>query len=52
MNERYNCDVIRDLLPGYIDNILSDTGSELVKNHIGECEVWLYKFIQLDGLKN
>lgn len=38
MNERYNCDVIRDLLPGYIDNILSDTGSELVKNHIGECE--------------
>ena len=38
MNERYNCDVIRDLLPGYIDNVLSDTGSELVKNHIGECE--------------
>ena len=38
MNEKYNCDVIRDLLPGYIDNILSDTGSELVKNHIGECE--------------
>ncbi len=21
MNEKYNCDVIRDLLPGYIDNI-------------------------------
>ena len=38
MNEKYNCDVIRDLLPGYIDNILSDTGSELVKNHLGECE--------------
>ncbi len=37
MNEKYNCDVIRDLLPGYIDNILSDTGSELVKNHLGEC---------------
>lgn len=38
MNEKCNCDVIRDLLPGYIDNILSDTGSELVKNHLGECE--------------
>lgn len=38
MNEKYSCDVIRDLLPGYIDNILSDTGSELVKKHLGECE--------------
>ncbi|MCM1183909.1 MAG: zf-HC2 domain-containing protein [Roseburia sp.] len=38
MNEKYNCDVIRDLLPGYIDNLLSDTGSELVKKHLGECE--------------
>lgn len=38
MNEKCNCDVIRDLLPGYIDNILSDTGSELVKNHLGECK--------------
>lgn len=38
MDEKYNCDVIRDLLPGYIDNILSDTGSELVKKHLGECE--------------
>ncbi len=38
MNEKDNCDVIRDLLPGYIDNILSDAGSELVKNHLGECE--------------
>ncbi|MDE7176274.1 MAG: zf-HC2 domain-containing protein [Lachnospiraceae bacterium] len=38
MNDKYNCDVIRDLLPGYIDNILSDTGSELVKKHLGECE--------------
>ena len=38
MNEKYNCDVIRDLLPGYIDHILSDTGSELVKKHLGECE--------------
>lgn len=38
MNEKCNCDVIRDLLPGYIDNILSDTGSKLVKNHLGECE--------------
>ncbi len=38
MNEKHNCDVIRDLLPGYIDNILSDTGNELVKNHLRECE--------------
>lgn len=32
MNEKYNCNVIRDLLPGYIDNILSDAGNELVND--------------------
>lgn len=37
MNEANNCDVVRDLLPGYIDNVLSNTGNELVKKHLGEC---------------
>ena len=47
MNEKYNCDVIRDLLPGYIDNILSDTGNELVKNHLGECEECLNIYTEM-----
>lgn len=37
MNEANNCDVIRDLLPGYIDNVLSNAGSELVKKHLEKC---------------
>ena len=27
MNENYPCDIIQDLLPGYIDEILSETGT-------------------------
>ncbi len=35
---RINCDVIKDLLPLYIDKILSDSSKELVENHLNECE--------------
>lgn len=37
MNEAKGCDVVQDLLPGYIDDVLSDTGRELVKKHLEEC---------------
>lgn len=38
MGEKYSCDIIGDLLPGYIDGVLSDTGTGLVKAHLKECE--------------
>lgn len=38
MNNKYPCDVIKDLLPGYIDGILSEAGTKAVKEHLEECE--------------
>ena len=37
MNDLYPCDIIRDLLPGYIDHILSDAGTQAVKKHLETC---------------
>ena len=31
MNKDHSCDIIQDLLPGYIDGILSEAGTDLVK---------------------
>ncbi|MDE6387918.1 MAG: zf-HC2 domain-containing protein [Lachnospiraceae bacterium] len=39
MNRVYPCDIIKDLLPGYIDGILSETGEDAVKEHLQECSV-------------
>ena len=38
MNREYPCEVIQDLLPGYIDGILSKTGADVVKEHLKECD--------------
>lgn len=38
MDKEYPCDIIKDLLPGYIDGILSRTGNDAVKQHLEECE--------------
>ncbi len=37
MNNNIPCNIIKDLLPGYIDGILSETGSETVREHLEEC---------------
>ena len=38
MNERINqCNVIQDLLPNYIENLLSQDSKEYVDNHINSC---------------
>lgn len=34
----WNCDVIRDLLPSYLDGICSDASRELVDGHLQECD--------------
>ena len=38
MNREYPCDIIKDLLPGYIDGILSETGTNVIKEHLERCE--------------
>ncbi len=38
MNKTDHCDIIRDLLPGYIDDILSEAGTNAVKEHLKHCE--------------
>ena len=35
---RYDCDLIRDLLPLYHDKAASEFSSKLVEEHLGECE--------------
>ncbi|MCI9035186.1 MAG: hypothetical protein HFJ08_14305 [Lachnospiraceae bacterium] len=38
MNNQYACDIIKDLMPGYIDGILSETGNSAVEGHLKECK--------------
>ncbi|MCD7748093.1 MAG: zf-HC2 domain-containing protein [Firmicutes bacterium] len=33
-----NCDIVRDLLPLYIDHETSEESSEMIKEHLAECE--------------
>lgn len=33
-----NCNVIKDLLPSYVENVCSDDTKEFVENHLSECE--------------
>lgn len=38
MNENDFCDIVRDLLPGYVDGILSEAGMKAVGSHLEICE--------------
>lgn len=38
MNNKNKCDIIKDLIPGYIENLLSDTSKKFIEEHIKECE--------------
>lgn len=48
MNKNYPCDIIRDLLPGYIDGVLSETGADAVKNHLAECEKCKQAYLEME----
>lgn len=47
MNKNFPCDIIRDLLPGYIDEILSETGINTVQEHLAECEACHKVFLEM-----
>lgn len=34
---KYNCEIIKDLLPLYVDNICSNQTREIVEEHLNEC---------------
>lgn len=35
---KITCNVIRDLIPAYVDDALSEDSRALVDEHLGECE--------------
>ena len=37
--EKINCNVIQDILPLYIDDVVSDDTKELVEEHLQNCEI-------------
>ncbi len=53
---KMSCDVIRDLLPLYYDNVCSKDSSKLIEEHIEncqECKVELEKYtIEIKGVNN
>lgn len=38
MEQKLTCDVVRDLLPMYVDELTSEATNELVEDHLGECK--------------
>lgn len=42
-----NCDIIRDLLPLYVDGTLSEASAELVREHLRECHPCRLNYRQL-----
>lgn len=35
---KYECDIVKDLMPLYIDDVLSENSKIFVKNHMDSCE--------------
>ena len=33
-----NCSIVRDLLPGYTEHLLSEAGEEAVREHLSSCK--------------
>lgn len=46
---RMKCEVIKDLMPSYIDNLLSEDSQDLVEEHLAECETCKAYYETLKG---
>ena len=44
---KITCDVIQDLMPSYIDGILSEDSKALVEEHMGTCQAVSYTHLTL-----
>lgn len=52
MNKNEICDIIKDLLPGYIDGVLSEAGTKAVKEHLESCEACQQAYLEMkEGLE-
>ena len=49
MNKNYPCDIIKDLLPGYIDEVLSEASINAVKEHLDECQECSRIYLDMKG---
>lgn len=38
MKEEISCEIIKDLLPNYIDNVLSNEGKKIIEEHLNNCD--------------
>ncbi|WP_296128543.1 zf-HC2 domain-containing protein [uncultured Anaerococcus sp.] len=46
---KYDCDIIKDLMPLYIDDLLSDNSKKFVEDHINNCESCKKYYEKLSG---
>lgn len=47
MGKTMKCDVIRDLIPSYIDGLCSDDSNEIIKEHLSVCEECKEYYMQM-----
>ena len=45
---KVDCDIVRDLLPGYSDKILSEASNKLVREHLQTCDSCLKEFQEMN----
>ena len=39
MEKKSKCEIVQDLLIGYVDDVLNEASKKLVEEHLGECEI-------------
>lgn len=49
MKDKEYCDIIRDLMPGYIDEVLSEAGMKAVKTHLETCRECRGIYAEMEG---
>ena len=48
--DKISCSVVRDLLPLYVDGVLTEDSCKLVKNHTGECNACRTQYEKLKNI--
>ena len=49
MKNDLSCEVVRDLLPSYIDGLTSPETSARIEAHLRDCEAWVMFFVLFRG---
>lgn len=47
MEKKSECEIVQDLLIGYVDDVLNETSKKLVEKHLTECEICQKKLEEL-----